>query len=271
MLACIGRTYTFSANGRRGAAAFRTTARSSHKNLKRLQQSFLSATPATSFDDGTCPYYITTPIYYVNDKPHIGHAYTSVACDVLARFMRLSGREVMFLSGTDEHGQKVEASAEKEGVAPQDFVDEVSQNFRELLTLMNVSNDQFIRTTDADHKKAVQHMWTTLVDNGAIYLGAYEGWYSVRDECYYNESELVDGKAPTGAEVEWVTKEPSYFFKLNDYEDKLLEFYEQNPDFIAPESRKNEVRMNFMHSALEGCHSLNTDVTFFPCCIALYA
>uniref|UniRef100_A0A7S2LM79 methionine--tRNA ligase n=1 Tax=Leptocylindrus danicus TaxID=163516 RepID=A0A7S2LM79_9STRA len=257
MLACISRTsYAFSVHGgSRRAATFRTAAvRSSHKqnNLNRLQlqQSFLSATPATSFDDGTCPYYITTPIYYVNDKPHIGHAYTSVACDVLARFMRLSGREVMFLSGTDEHGQKVEASAQKKGVAPQDFVDEVSMNFRELLTQMNVSNDQFIRTTDAEHKAAVQHMWTTLVENGAIYLGAYEGWYSVRDECYYNESELVDGKAPTGAEVEWVTKEPSYFFKLSDYEDKLLEFYEQNPDFIAPESRKNEV-LSFVKGGLK--------------------
>jgi len=201
----------------------------------------VTGTDATSFDDGKSPFFITTPIYYVNDVPHIGHAYTSTACDVIARYMRLSGRDVMFLSGTDEHGQKVEASAAKKGVNPQDFVDDVSVNFRELLELMNVSNDYFVRTTDSQHKEAVQHLWKDLVDKGAIYLGNYEGWYSIRDECYYNDSELVDGKAPTGAEVEWVVKEPSYFFKLSEYGDKLLEFYEQNPDFIAPESRKNEV------------------------------
>lgn len=196
---------------------------------------------ATSFDDGTSPYLITTPIYYVNDKPHIGHAYTSTACDVIARYMRLSGREVFFLSGTDEHGQKVETSAGNKGVAPQDFVDEVSVNFRELLDMMNISNDYFVRTTDDSHKKSVQELWKSLVEKEQIYLGNYEGWYSVRDECYYTESELVDGKAPTGAEVEWVVKEPSYFFKLSEYQDKLLQFYEDNPDFIAPESRKNEV------------------------------
>lgn len=224
-----------------------STSNRSHFVCTSTQQ--LSASPRTTFDDGTSPYFITTPIYYVNDKPHIGHAYTSVACDVLARFMRLSGREVMFLSGTDEHGQKVEASAEKLGEETQEFVDRVSLNFRELLDLMNVSNDYFIRTTDADHKEAVQHLWSKLVDNGAIHLGSYEGWYSVRDECYYNESELVDGKAPTGAEVEWVTKEPSYFFKLSDYEDKLLKFYEENPEFIAPESRRNEV-LSFVKGGL---------------------
>lgn len=113
-------------------------------------------TPATAFDDGTCPFEITTPIYYVNDKPHIGHAYTSTACDVIARFMRLSGREVFFLSGTDEHGQKVEQSAEKKGLDPQDFVDEVSKSFRDLLDLMNISNDKFIRTTSQEHKESVQ-------------------------------------------------------------------------------------------------------------------
>mmetsp|Transcript_4055 Transcript_4055/g.5304 ORF Transcript_4055/g.5304 Transcript_4055/m.5304 type:complete len:610 (-) Transcript_4055:70-1899(-) len=207
------------------------------------QFTFLQATktPATSVDDGESPFQITTPIYYVNDKPHIGHAYTSIACDVIARFMRLSGRDVFFLSGTDEHGQKVEESAKKKGVLPQDFVDEVSVSFRELLNILNISNDKFIRTTDKDHKEAVQHLWRKLVDNGSIYLGSYEGWYSVRDECYYTESELVDGKAPTGSEVIWQAKEPSYFFKLSEYEDKLLKYYEENPGFIAPTSRKNEV------------------------------
>jgi len=124
---------------------------------------------------------------------------------------------------------------------PQEWVDQNSVSFRELLDIMNISNDQFIRTTNADHKASVQHLWKTLVENGSIYLGYYEGWYSVRDECFYTESELVDGKAPTGAEVEWVVKEPSYFFKLSAFQDKLLEYYEAHPDFIAPESRKNEV------------------------------
>jgi methionyl-tRNA synthetase len=198
-------------------------------------------TPATAFDDGKRPFQITTPIYYVNDKPHIGHAYTSTACDVIARFMRLSGRDVFFLSGTDEHGEKVEQSAEKQNMDPQGFVDQVSVNFRELLELMNISNDKFIRTTSEDHKKSVQHFWNVMVEKGYIYMGTYSGWYSVRDECFYTESELIDGKAPTGAEVSWVAKEESYFFKLSQFEEKLLDLYESNPHFIAPESRKNEV------------------------------
>ena len=202
----------------------------------------LLPTPPTSFDDGRSPYEITTPIYYVNDRPHIGHAYTSVACDVVARYMRHSGRDVYFVSGTDEHGQKVESSARDAGYDDtQDFCDDVSRTFRDLLTLLNISNDRFVRTTDAHHKVAVRHLWQTLTTNGAIYLGSYEGWYSVRDECYYNESELVDGKAPTGAQVSWVKKEDSYFFRLSEYQDKLLNYYDENPDFIAPESRKNEV------------------------------
>lgn len=208
-----------------------------------------AGTPATPFDDGASPFEITTPIYYVNDKPHIGHAYTSLACDVVARYMRLSGREVYFLSGTDEHGQKVETTAQSKGKDPQAFCDEVSQSFRDLLALLNVSNDEFIRTTQPRHKEAVQHFWKVLQDKGAIYLGSYEGWYSVRDECYYNESELIDGKAPTGAEVTWTTKEASYFFKLSDYQEALLEHYESHPDFIAPESRRNEV-INFVKGGL---------------------
>jgi len=198
-------------------------------------------TPATLTDDGKRPFQITTPIYYVNDKPHIGHAYTSTACDVLARFMRLSGREVFFLSGTDEHGQKVEQSAEKKGIPPQQFVDEVSVSFTDLLELLQITNDKFIRTTEKAHKESVQHMWKSLVEKGYIYKGTYSGWYSVRDECFYNDSELEDGKAPTGAEVEWVAKEESYFFKLSEFEDKLLEYYDANPGFIAPKTRLNEV------------------------------
>eukprot|EP00638_Chattonella_subsalsa_P000698 CAMPEP_0117761656 /NCGR_PEP_ID=MMETSP0947-20121206/17419_1 /TAXON_ID=44440 /ORGANISM="Chattonella subsalsa, Strain CCMP2191" /LENGTH=518 /DNA_ID=CAMNT_0005582707 /DNA_START=279 /DNA_END=1835 /DNA_ORIENTATION=- len=195
-------------------------------------------------------FYITTPIYYVNDKPHIGHAYTTLACDIIARFMRLDGYEVKFLTGTDEHGQKIQQSAEAAGISPQEFTDNVSQNFRDLVGAMDFTPDRFIRTTEADHKAAVQALWKKLVEDGHIYLGAYEGWYSVRDEAYYTESELVDGKAPTGAEVEWVVKEPSYFFKLSEWTDKLLEFYEANPDFIAPKSRRNEV-ISFVKGGLK--------------------
>ncbi len=185
-------------------------------------------------------FYITTPIYYVNDKPHIGHAYTSIACDVLARFMRLDGRKVKFLSGTDEHGQKVEQTAEKLKTTPQELADENSQHFRELLKTLNISNDDFIRTTETRHKQGAQAFWKVLQKSGYIYSGKYSGWYSVRDEAYYQESELVEGKAPTGADVEWV-EEPSYFFKLSAFQDRLLELYEKNPSFIAPESRRNEV------------------------------
>ena len=137
------------------------------------------------------PYYITTPIYYVNDKPHIGHAYTTLACDVLARFKRLDGFDVMFLTGTDEHGQKVDKSAAAKGIDPQTFTDQVSQNFRDLAGHMNFSNDDFIRTTEERHKKACQALWNTLLEKGEIYLGSYDGWYSVRDEAFYGEKELI--------------------------------------------------------------------------------
>ena len=185
-------------------------------------------------------YYISTPIYYVNDVPHIGHAYTTVACDAMARFKRLDGYDVMFLTGTDEHGQKVETAAEKAGMDPLAFTDQVSQNFRDLLPVLNVANDDFIRTTEARHIKSVQEIWRRLIARGHIYLGKYAGWYSVRDEAYFAESELVDGMAPTGAPVEWV-EEPSYFFDLSKWGEPLLKFYADNPDFIAPASRRNEV------------------------------
>ena len=190
-------------------------------------------------------YYITTPIYYVNDSPHIGHAYTTLACDVLARFKRLDGFDVKMLTGTDEHGQKVENSAREAGVDPQAFTDKVSQNFRELADFMNFSHDDFIRTTEPRHHVATQDLWKRLKDSGYIYLGSYAGWYALRDEAFYGEEELVDGPngkkvAPTGAEVEWV-EEPSYFFKLSEMQDRLLAFYDENPDFIAPQSRRNEV------------------------------
>ena len=193
-------------------------------------------------------YYVTTPIYYVNDKPHIGHSYTTLACDVLARFKRLDGYDVTFLTGTDEHGQKVEKAAETAGISPQAFTDAVSQNFRDLTHRMNFSNDDFIRTTEARHKAACQEIWRRLQAKGHITLGKYEGWYSVRDETFFTETELVDGKAPTGAPVEWV-EEPSYFFNLSQWQDKLLAYYESNPDFVGPDSRFNEVK-SFVKSGL---------------------
>lgn len=203
-------------------------------------------------------YYITTPIYYVNDKPHLGHAYTSVACDALARFMRLDGAEVFFLTGTDEHGQKVEKSAAAAGVPPQAFTDEVSEHFREMTATLNLTNTDFIRTTEPRHIAAAQALWKALEANGDIYLGSYSGWYSVRDEAFYAESELIDGKAPTGAEVEWV-EEPSYFFKLSNYTQKLLDYYEANPDFILPQSRRNEI-ISFVKG---GLHDLSISRTTF--------
>jgi len=186
-------------------------------------------------------YYLTTPIYYVNDKPHIGHAYTTLACDALARFKRLDGFDVKFLTGTDEHGQKVQKSAEDKGIDPKTFTDQVSQNFRDLTATLNFTNDDFIRTTEERHYKSCQKLWNTLIENGDIYLGSYAGWYAVRDEAFYAESEITDGKAPSGAPVEWV-EEPSYFFRLSAYQDKLLAHYDANPDFVAPKSRLNEVR-----------------------------
>ena len=199
-------------------------------------------------------YYVTTPIYYVNDRPHIGHAYTTLACDVLARFKRLDGVDVQFLTGTDEHGQKVEKSAEAAGKDPQAFTDEMSGNFRHLAEAMNFSYDDFIRTTEARHIRSCQALWQKLVDNDEIYLGSYSGWYAVRDEAFYGEDELTetaDGRrlAPSGAPVEWV-EEPSYFFRLSNWAGRLLAFYEANPDFILPESRRNEV-VSFVKGGLK--------------------
>jgi methionyl-tRNA synthetase len=197
----------------------------------------------------TAPFYITTPIYYVNDSPHIGHAYTTLACDAVARFMRLDGRRVRFLTGTDEHGQKVEKAARDAGLDPQAFTDRVSERFRQLAVVMRISNDDFIRTTEPRHKRAVTELWRRLVASGDIYLGKYAGWYSVRDEAFYAESELVDGRAPTGAPVEWV-EEPSYFFRLSAWQERLLALYEANPDCILPLSRRNEV-VSFVRAGLQ--------------------
>jgi len=198
-------------------------------------------------------FYITTPIYYVNGAPHIGHAYTSIATDVMARFKRLDGYEVFFLTGTDEHGQKVEKAAADAGLDPQSFADKVSADFKDMTRAMGVSNDDWIRTTEERHKVCCTELWRRIVKAGDIYLGHYEGWYAVRDEAFYDEDELTtkpDGSkvAPSGAPVEWV-REPSYFFRLSAWQDRLLQYYEQHPEFIAPTSRRNEV-MSFVKGGL---------------------
>jgi methionyl-tRNA synthetase len=189
--------------------------------------------------------YITTPIYYVNGDPHIGHAYTSIAADVMARFKRLDGYDVFFLTGTDEHGQKVEQAAAAAGVDPQTFVDGISANFRAMSDAMGVSYDDWMRTTQERHKVSCAELWRRIAANGDLYLGEYQGWYAVRDEAFYDEAELTtrpDGSrvAPSGAPVEWV-REPSYFFRLSAYQDRLLKHYEDNPEFIAPLGSRNEV------------------------------
>ncbi len=199
-------------------------------------------------------YYVTTPIYYVNDVPHLGHAYTTVACDALARFMRLDGRDVRFTTGTDEHGQKVAKSAAAAGVEPAAFTDRVSRRFRSLIDAVGASPDDFIRTTEARHHQAVQQIWRRLVGRDEIYVGKYEGWYSVRDEAYLAEGELIrqpEGGVYTasGARAEWVA-EPSYFFRLSRWQEPLLRWYAEHPDFIGPESRRNEV-IRFVEGGLE--------------------
>ncbi|MDR1488548.1 MAG: methionine--tRNA ligase [Holosporales bacterium] len=194
--------------------------------------------------------YITTPIYYVNAKPHIGHAYTTIVCDVFARFNRMLGKRVKFVTGTDEHGKKIEQSAARSGMTPQVFSDQVSQLFRELLPILNVSNDDFVRTTENRHKVAVSHIWNTLHQNGYIYLGEYSGWYDIRNEAYFTEEELVDGKSPLDGREVVIMKEECYFFKLSAFQNKLLEYYESHKDFIFPESKRNEV-ISFVKSGLK--------------------
>ncbi len=199
-------------------------------------------------------FFITTPIYYPSGKPHMGHAYSSILTDIIARFKRLEGYEVFFLTGTDEHGLKIQKSAEKENKDPIDFCNEVSAVFRNLSNQLNLSNSDFIRTTEDRHKKVVQQLWGILSKNDQIYLSKYSGWYSISDEAYYAEDEIFeeDGKKKSitsGSEVEWMEEE-SYFFKLSGFEKKLLSFYEKNPEFVQPESRKNEV-VSFIKQGLK--------------------
>ena len=206
-------------------------------------------------------FYITTPIYYPSGNLHIGHAYSTVAGDVIARYKRMQGYDVRYLTGTDEHGQKIQEKAQKAGKTELEYLDEMISGIKNLWSKLEISNDDFIRTTEERHKQVVEKVFERLLKQGDIYLGEYEGWYSVPDETYYTESQLVDpvyengkivgGKSPdSGHEVELV-KEESYFFNINKYTDRLLEFYDENPDFIQPPSRKNEMINNFIKPGLE--------------------
>lgn len=195
-------------------------------------------------------YYITTPIYYPSGKAHLGHSYSTVAADVMARYKRLQGYDVMFLTGTDEHGQKIELSAAKEGVTPKEYVDKIVAEFRELWKLLEITNDKFIRTTDDYHEKAVQKIFKLLYDKGEIYKGKYKGWYCTPCESFFTDAQAVDKKCPDcGREVKWAEEE-AYFFKLSKYADRLLKLYEDNPEFIQPEIRKNEM-IKFIEQGLE--------------------
>lgn len=186
-------------------------------------------------------FYVTTPIYYVNDVPHIGHAYSTIIADILARFHRLAGYDVLFLTGTDEHGQKVEKAARDRGLTPQEHCDLMVGPFQELWKRLNISNDDFIRTTQERHIKVVQHIFQKLYDQGDIYKGFYEGWYCIHEETFYPESQLVEGCCPTcGRAVEWL-KEESYYFRSSKYQDQLLKHIKDNPTFVQPDFRRNEV------------------------------
>lgn len=196
-------------------------------------------------------FYITTPIYYPSDKLHIGHSYTTVAADAISRYKRLKGYDVMFLTGTDEHGQKIQRKAEAKGITPKQYVDEIVSGIKELWKTMKISNDRFIRTTDHYHEAAVQKIFKKLYDNGDIYKSEYEGWYCTPCESFWTKTQLVDGKCPDcGREVE-LTKEESYFFRLSKYQDRLIKHIEENPDFIQPVSRCNEMLNNFLRPGLE--------------------
>lgn len=196
-------------------------------------------------------FYLTTPIYYPSGKLHIGHAYTTVAGDAMARYKRLRGYDVMFLTGTDEHGQKIQRSAEEKGVSPQAYVDEIVAGIQELWQKLEISYDDFIRTTETRHKDVVEKIFKQLVDQGDIYLDQYEGWYCTPCESFYTERQLVDGNCPDCNRSVEKVKEESYFFKMSKYVDRLLTYYEENPSFIQPESRKNEMINNFIKPGLE--------------------
>ena len=199
------------------------------------------------------PFYITTAISYPNGRPHIGHAYEAIAADAIARFQRQAGRDVRFQTGTDEHGLKMVQTARDKGMDVRALADEMSSYFKAMCDDLRISYDRFIRTTDADHHRASQAIWQAMADAGDLYLDRYEGWYSVRDEAFYDEKELVDGEggvklSPQGTPVTW-TAEETWFFRLSRYQQPLLDLYAANPDFIRPESRRNEV-MRFVEGGL---------------------
>src|SRR3712207_5045286 len=200
------------------------------------------------------PFYITTAISYPNGRPHIGHAYEAVATDAIARFQRLRGRDVFFLTGTDEHGLKMAQAARERGVSPAALADDMTSMFKELDARLQISFDRFIRTSEAQHHQASQAIWTAMAERGDIYLGRYEGWYAVRDEAYYDEDELATADSgerlsPQGTPVEW-TVEESWFFRLSAYQQPLLQLYADRFDFIRPESRRNEV-LRFVEGGLQ--------------------
>lgn len=197
------------------------------------------------------PYYITTPIYYPSAKLHIGNTYTTVAADAIARFKRFTGHDVMFLTGTDEHGQKLQRIAEEKGVTPKEYVDEIVAGIKDLWKLMDISYDKFIRTTDDYHISAVQKIFNKLYEQGDIYKGAYEGWYCTPCEAFWTETQLKDGKCPDCGRPVEKAKEEAYFFKMSKYADRLLEYIESHPEFIQPESRKNEMVNNFLKPGLQ--------------------
>ena len=210
-------------------------------------------------------FYITTPIYYPSGEPHMGHAYSSIIADVFARFKRNDNCKVHFLTGTDEHGLKIQKAAEKKGLEPKIFCDKISKVFKDLTIKLNLSNNDFIRTTEIRHHKAVNDIWNRLLKSGDIYLSKYKGWYSVSDEAYYNTDEIIekDGKkfsTFSGSSVEWVEEE-SFFFKLSAWTDKLLDFYKKNDKFILPVSRRNEV-INFVKSGLKDLSVSRTSFTW---------
>ena len=199
-------------------------------------------------------FYITTPIYYPSGKPHMGHAYSSIIADIIARFKKIEGCKVYFLTGTDEHGLKIEREANKNKKEPREFCNEITLTFKNLTKTLNLSNNDFIRTTEERHYKSVKEIWLRLEKSGDIYLDKYSGWYSVSDEAYYDDDEIIDDKGSkkskiSGSKVEWVEEE-SYFFKLSKWEKKLLDFYEKNPDFILPKTRRKEV-VNFVKKGLK--------------------
>ncbi|MGK0468384.1 methionine--tRNA ligase [Clostridium sp.] len=196
-------------------------------------------------------YYISTPIYYPSSNLHIGNTYTTVAADAIARFKRLIGYDVMFLTGTDEHGQKLQRIAEEKGVTPKEYVDDVVAGIKDLWDIMNISYDKFIRTTDDYHKKAVQKLFKQLYDQGDIYKGAYEGWYCTPCESFWTGTQAIDGKCPDCGRPVEKAKEEAYFFKMSKYADRLIEYIESHPEFIQPESRKNEMLNNFLRPGLQ--------------------